>query len=222
MVQIPTINTATATVLKSLFMVLDFLFRDNCRSEVTPKKRNIPKSGRAAPLQDWWVEVSVAPPLPCLQVCGRLPGGSAEELRLDEPGGARRPRRPRLFRPTSPETKAKRPSQGGSAGAQLLVPQPCCGEKLGQGDPAAAQAALMYTMSQSYWQDDITLLSCWLILWVLFYRCDTYLEILLKKNPTPSEHVLFPCPSGFFRPEWLCENHCVDLRDSVTHGLLLL
>lgn len=172
--QIPTINTATATVLKSLFMVLDFLFRDNCRSEVTPKKQNIPKSGRAAPLQNFCVEVSVAPPLPCLQVCGRLQGGSAEELRLDEPGRARRPRRPRLFRPTSPETKAKHPSQGGSAGAQLLVPQPCCGEKLGQGDPAAAQAALMYTMSESYWQDDVTLLSCWLILWVLFDRCVTH------------------------------------------------
>lgn len=33
MVQIPTISSATASVLKSLFMVLDFLYRDNCRSE---------------------------------------------------------------------------------------------------------------------------------------------------------------------------------------------
>ncbi|XP_008274661.1 Fanconi anemia group J protein [Stegastes partitus] len=31
MVQVPTISSATATVLKSLFMVLDFLYRDNCR-----------------------------------------------------------------------------------------------------------------------------------------------------------------------------------------------
>uniref|UniRef100_A0AAQ6IIN2 DNA 5'-3' helicase n=1 Tax=Anabas testudineus TaxID=64144 RepID=A0AAQ6IIN2_ANATE len=31
MVQIPTISSATATVLKNLFMVLDFLYRDNCR-----------------------------------------------------------------------------------------------------------------------------------------------------------------------------------------------
>uniref|UniRef100_A0A3Q1G5Q8 DNA 5'-3' helicase n=1 Tax=Acanthochromis polyacanthus TaxID=80966 RepID=A0A3Q1G5Q8_9TELE len=31
MVQVPTISTATATVLKNLFMVLDFLYRDNCR-----------------------------------------------------------------------------------------------------------------------------------------------------------------------------------------------
>ncbi|KAM4742834.1 Fanconi anemia group J protein [Anableps anableps] len=31
MVQIPTISSSTATVLKNLFMVLDFLYRDNCR-----------------------------------------------------------------------------------------------------------------------------------------------------------------------------------------------
>ncbi|XP_034556652.1 Fanconi anemia group J protein isoform X2 [Notolabrus celidotus] len=31
MVQVPTISSATSTVLKSLFVVLDFLFRDNCR-----------------------------------------------------------------------------------------------------------------------------------------------------------------------------------------------
>nr|XP_046244527.1 Fanconi anemia group J protein [Scatophagus argus] len=31
MVQIPTISSATSAVLKSLFMVLDFLYRDNCR-----------------------------------------------------------------------------------------------------------------------------------------------------------------------------------------------
>ncbi|KAM7413743.1 hypothetical protein PAMA_020899 [Pampus argenteus] len=31
MVQVPTIGSSTATVLKSLFMVLDFLYRDNCR-----------------------------------------------------------------------------------------------------------------------------------------------------------------------------------------------
>ncbi|XP_028276270.1 Fanconi anemia group J protein [Parambassis ranga] len=31
MVQIPTISSATSTILKNLFMVLDFLFRDNCR-----------------------------------------------------------------------------------------------------------------------------------------------------------------------------------------------
>lgn len=33
MVQVPIISSATSTVLKSLFMVLDFLYRDNCRSE---------------------------------------------------------------------------------------------------------------------------------------------------------------------------------------------
>lgn len=44
MVQIPTINTATSTVLKNLFMVLDFLFRDNCRSEVMLKNLKVPKS----------------------------------------------------------------------------------------------------------------------------------------------------------------------------------
>lgn len=32
-VQVPIISSATSTVLKNLFMVLDFLFRDNCRSE---------------------------------------------------------------------------------------------------------------------------------------------------------------------------------------------
>lgn len=32
-VQIPTISSPTATVLKNLFMVLDFLFRDSCRSD---------------------------------------------------------------------------------------------------------------------------------------------------------------------------------------------
>uniref|UniRef100_A0AAQ5X370 DNA 5'-3' helicase n=1 Tax=Amphiprion ocellaris TaxID=80972 RepID=A0AAQ5X370_AMPOC len=31
MVQVPTISTATSAVLKNLFMVLDFLYRDNCR-----------------------------------------------------------------------------------------------------------------------------------------------------------------------------------------------
>ncbi|XP_042270894.1 Fanconi anemia group J protein isoform X2 [Thunnus maccoyii] len=31
MVQVPTISSSTSTVLKSLFMVLDFLYRDNCR-----------------------------------------------------------------------------------------------------------------------------------------------------------------------------------------------
>ncbi|KAK2912256.1 Fanconi anemia group J protein isoform X1 [Channa argus] len=31
MVEIPTISSATSTVLKNLFMVLDFLYRDNCR-----------------------------------------------------------------------------------------------------------------------------------------------------------------------------------------------
>ncbi|XP_041796744.1 Fanconi anemia group J protein isoform X2 [Chelmon rostratus] len=31
MVQVPTISSATSSVLKSLFMVLDFLYRDNCR-----------------------------------------------------------------------------------------------------------------------------------------------------------------------------------------------
>lgn len=35
MVEIPTISSATSTVLKNLFMVLDFLYRDNCRSEQT-------------------------------------------------------------------------------------------------------------------------------------------------------------------------------------------
>lgn len=85
-VQIPTINTATSTVLKSLFMVLDFLFRDNCRSEVTLKDLNVPKSSGAVLLLNLCVEVSVVPPLSPLKVRGRLQGGAAEELRLDEPG----------------------------------------------------------------------------------------------------------------------------------------
>lgn len=33
LVQIPTIGSATSTVLKGLFMVLDYLFRDKCRSD---------------------------------------------------------------------------------------------------------------------------------------------------------------------------------------------
>lgn len=33
MVQVPTINSSTSAVLKNLFMVLDFLYRDNSRSE---------------------------------------------------------------------------------------------------------------------------------------------------------------------------------------------
>lgn len=49
MVQIPTINTATSTVLKNLFMVLDFLFRDNCRSEVTLNNLSKIKLPSAAP-----------------------------------------------------------------------------------------------------------------------------------------------------------------------------
>lgn len=35
MVSIPTISSATSTVLKGLFMVLDFLYRDNSRSETS-------------------------------------------------------------------------------------------------------------------------------------------------------------------------------------------
>lgn len=35
MVQVPVISASTSTVLKNLFMVLDFLYRDNCRSEKT-------------------------------------------------------------------------------------------------------------------------------------------------------------------------------------------
>lgn len=38
MVQVPTISSSTSTVLKSLFMVLDFLYRDNCRSETTQRR----------------------------------------------------------------------------------------------------------------------------------------------------------------------------------------
>lgn len=34
LVQIPTISSATSTVLKGLFMVLDYLFRDKCRSDI--------------------------------------------------------------------------------------------------------------------------------------------------------------------------------------------
>lgn len=32
MVQVPTISSSTSVLLKNLFMVLDFIFRDNCRS----------------------------------------------------------------------------------------------------------------------------------------------------------------------------------------------
>lgn len=86
MVQIPTINTATSTVLKSLFMVLDFLFRDNCRSETMLKNLIVPNSSCTVLLPNLCVEVSVVPLLSCLKVCGRLQGGSTEELCLDEPG----------------------------------------------------------------------------------------------------------------------------------------
>lgn len=34
LVQVPTISSATSTVLKGLFMVLDYLFRDKCRSDI--------------------------------------------------------------------------------------------------------------------------------------------------------------------------------------------
>lgn len=39
MVQVPTISSATSTILKNLFMVLDFLYRDNCRSETNQRSR---------------------------------------------------------------------------------------------------------------------------------------------------------------------------------------
>lgn len=34
LVQIPTISSATSTVLKGLFMVMDYLFRDKCRLDI--------------------------------------------------------------------------------------------------------------------------------------------------------------------------------------------
>lgn len=44
MVHVPVISSATSTTLKGLFMVLDFLYRDKCRSETKlkcqPEKKN--------------------------------------------------------------------------------------------------------------------------------------------------------------------------------------
>lgn len=48
MVPVPTISSATSTVLKSLFMVLDYLYRDNSRSETNQRRQldQNPKSYR--------------------------------------------------------------------------------------------------------------------------------------------------------------------------------
>ena len=38
MMPVPTISSSASTVLKGLFMVLDFLYRENCRSETTQRR----------------------------------------------------------------------------------------------------------------------------------------------------------------------------------------
>lgn len=35
LVPVPTISSGTSAVLKGLFMVLDYLFKDNCRSDIS-------------------------------------------------------------------------------------------------------------------------------------------------------------------------------------------
>lgn len=42
LVQVPTISSATSTVLKGLFMVLDYLFRDKCRSDIKGYQESFP------------------------------------------------------------------------------------------------------------------------------------------------------------------------------------
>lgn len=41
LVLVPTISSATSAVLKGLFMVLGYLFKDNCRSDVSRHQESV-------------------------------------------------------------------------------------------------------------------------------------------------------------------------------------
>lgn len=123
LVPVPTISSATSAVLKGLFMVLEYLFKDNCRSDISRYQ----KSFQCLPECNFgWLCIYAV----CPKVCWRLPGGSTEELRVDQSGPTRCSWCPGLLHP-APETTPEYSSQVGSAHSQLLVPQSCCGESLG-------------------------------------------------------------------------------------------
>lgn len=126
LVQVPTISSATSTVLKGLFMVLGYLFRDNCRSDINWYQKYLQFLSEC---NIGWLRIYGL----CPKVRWRLQGGSAEELRVDQPAPTWCSWRPGLCCPASPETTPEYSSQDGSANSQLLVPQPCCGERLGVG-----------------------------------------------------------------------------------------
>lgn len=106
MVHVPIISSATSATLKGLFMVLDFLYRDKCRSETKLRRQPDQNAGHAEKKNRTTAQLFCL----CLQVCWRLQGGSAEELCLDEPGATRCLRRPGLLCSASPQTASEHSS----------------------------------------------------------------------------------------------------------------